>query len=176
MSQWIRSLLAVALLVLWSVPAACEYYQYRDENGVLRFTDDIASVPPDQRPTVTTHQSVPSGPAGQKGGSSIGTEAAAAGAATQPNLPGSRTWEGRKTQQLAEFDRKQAELDRMFSDLQNQRVKLESQAPSPKASFEEKAVYNQKVAALNARIDRYEEELAAFTQQVKDYNAKFKKK
>jgi len=177
MWKWFKSLLVAGLVVSWTMPAFCEYYQYRDENGVLRFTDDIASVPPDQRPGVTTHSSVVSSPAAEASGPSTGKKVSAPQAATkQNNRSGGSTWEAQKALRLSEFDRKQVELDREFTDLQNQRAKLEAEAPSHKASFEEKAVYNKKVAALNAKIDRYEEELAAFTQQVNDYNAKVKKK
>ena len=173
----IRNVLVVGMIVLWTSPAWCEYYQYRDANGVLRFTDDMASVPPDQRPTVTTRRSVISRSEADDSGSSEERNTSQSQAATKKDkLPSTNTWEGKKAKELEEFDRKQAELDRMFADLQNQRTQMEAKAPSEKASFEEKAVYNQEVQALNAKIDRYEEELAAFTQQVNDYNAAFKKK
>ena len=174
MWKWIGNIV-VAGIVLCAMPAWGEYYQYRDANGVLRFTDDIASVPPDQRPGVTTRRSVESSPVQKSNDPSPGKKVPSSIEATQQGvLPGVNTWEGKKSKQLAEFDRKQAELDRMFTELQNERAALEAKAPSTKASFEEKAVYNQKVKALNAKIDRYEEALAAFTKQVNDYNAQFK--
>jgi len=177
MGKWILNIVAAGMVALWTMPAWCEYYQYRDANGVLRFTDDIASVPPDQRPGVTTHRSVVSRPAQGDSGSSAGSKASASPAPSRQGTPPSaKTWEGKTASQMAEFDRRQAELDRTFAELQNERTRLEAKAPSPKASFEEKAVYNRKVAALNAKIDRYEEELAAYTQQVKAYNAQIKKK
>jgi len=177
MWKWLRNLVVAGMVALWAMPAWCEYYQYRDANGVLRFTDDIASVPPDQRPGVTTHRSVESSPVSKAGAPSAGEKVPAPRAAVQQGkIPGGSTWEGKKAKQLAEFDRKQAELDRKFTELQNERAQLEAKAPSGKASFEEKAVYNQKVAKLNAKIDSYEEELAAFTQQVNAYNAQVKKK
>ncbi len=71
MQKWIRSILVAGMVVLWTMPAWCDYFQYRDENGVLRFTDDLASVPPDQRPGVTTHQSVKSNPVPPKTAVSI---------------------------------------------------------------------------------------------------------
>ena len=46
----IRNLLLAGMVVYWATPAFCEYYQYTDQNGVLRFTDNLASIPPDQRP------------------------------------------------------------------------------------------------------------------------------
>lgn len=176
MGKWILNMLVAGMVALWTVPAWCEIYQYRDQNGVLRFTDDIASVPPDQRPGVTTRRSVESRPGKGEAASPAGKKVSASPVPSQQETRSSaNTWEGKKARQMGEFDRKQAELDRKFTDLQNERTRLAAKAPSPKASFEEKAVYNRKVAALNARIDRYEEELAAFTQQVNAYNAKVKK-
>ncbi len=69
----------------------------------------------------------------------------------------------------------QAELNQTYKSLQAEQAELEAKAPPKKASFEEKAVYNQKVTALNTKIDRYEEEMAAFRQQVNAYNVHVKK-
>ena len=169
--------MVAGLVALWTMPAWCEYYQYRDENGALRFTDDLSSVPPDQRPGVTTHQSVQSKPVPPKNGAAAEKSASRQQAsAKQETLPSGNTWEGKKAQKLAEFDSKQAELNQTYASLQAERANLQANAPSEKASFKEKAVYNQKVTALNAKIDRYEEDMAAFSQQVNDYNAQFKKK
>ena len=74
-----------------------------------------------------------------------------------------------------EFDRMQAELSQTYTSLQAEQAELEAKVPSKKASFEEKAVYNQKLTALNTKIDRYEEEVAEFRQQVNAYNAHAKK-
>jgi predicted RNase H-like nuclease (RuvC/YqgF family) len=176
MRKTIRNILVAGMVVLWTMPAWCEYYQYRDEKGALRFTDDLSSVPPDQRPGVTTHQSVQSQPVAQKKGAAAEKSASRPPASEkQDSLPSGDTWEGKKARKLAEFDSKQAELNQTYTALQAERADLQANAPSKKASFEEKAVYNQKVTALNARIDRYEEEMAAFSQQVNDYNAQVKK-
>lgn len=176
MRKSIRNILVAGMVVLWTMPAWCEYYQYRDENGTLRFTDDLSSVPPDQRPGVTTHQTVQSQPVPQKNGAAVEKGASrSAASAKQEDLPSGDTWEGKKARKLAEFDSKQVELNKTYTSLQAERADLQANAPSKKASFEEKALYNQKVTALNARIDRYEEEMAAFSQMVNDYNAQLKK-
>lgn len=176
MQKWIRRILVAGMVVLWTMPAWCDYFQYRDENGVLRFTDDLASVPPDQRPGVTTHQSVKSNPAPPKTAVSIdNTESRTSASVPQGRLPSSGTWEAKKAREIAEFDRMQAELNQTYKSLQAEQAEHAAKAPSKKASFEEKAVYNQKVTALNTKIDRYEEEVAAFRQQVNAYNAHAKK-
>jgi len=176
MRKWIRSILVAGMVVLWTMPAWCEYFQYRDENGVLRFTDDLASVPPDHRPGVTTHQSVQSNPASPKTAVSIeNPESRPSASMPQGRLPSSDTWEGKKARKIMEFDRMQAELSQTYTSLQAEQAEHAAKAPSKKASFEEKAVYNQKLTALNTKIDRYEEEVAEFRQQVNAYNAHAKK-
>ena len=42
------SLLAL-VVCLWSAIGFSEFYRYRDENGVLRFTENIADIPKNQR-------------------------------------------------------------------------------------------------------------------------------
>ena len=37
--------------------ASAEYYKYRDQNGVLRYTDNLADIPEDQRPKIETRSS-----------------------------------------------------------------------------------------------------------------------
>jgi len=52
------AMLAVVLmlLVVGSDPAAADIYKYRDAQGVLRYTYDLAEVPEDQRPQVQTYE------------------------------------------------------------------------------------------------------------------------
>ena len=44
------------MLVVGSDPAAADIYKYRDAQGVVRYTYDLAEVPEDQRPQVQTYE------------------------------------------------------------------------------------------------------------------------
>ena len=50
----------IMLLILLVLPAlaSAEIYKYRDQNGVLRFTDNLAEVPLAQRETVDEYQEI----------------------------------------------------------------------------------------------------------------------
>ena len=52
-----RLLYALLFLICMWLPssALAEYYQYRDQNGVLRFTDNLADVPEDQRQQIESY-------------------------------------------------------------------------------------------------------------------------
>lgn len=168
----IRYLLVIGMVVFWLTPAFGEYYQYTDSNGVLRFTDDLASVPPEQRPDVTTHQSVEGQAVQQTTGAAVkkraNRSAAAAGKSTQPS---GGTWQERNAQKRHELDQMQAALRETFAALQGERSALEANAPPKGATFKEKVAYTDKVEALNAKIVRYEEQLDAYNQKVNAFNA-----
>ena len=172
----IRNVLLAGMVVFWAAPAFCEYYQYTDQNGILRFTDDLASVPPDQRPDVKTHQSVESQPSQRTTGNSVKEKASGSTAATEAGTgPTGGTWQGRNSQKKQELDQMQAELKTTFAALQVERSALEAKAPVKGATFEEKVAYTGKVEALNAKISSYEEKLDAFNQKVNAYNSQVKK-
>ncbi len=46
---------AVAVFLFLSTPSLAEFYRYRDANGIIRFTDNLGEVPPDQRPEVDSY-------------------------------------------------------------------------------------------------------------------------
>jgi hypothetical protein len=48
------------LMILVLIPGVCfaEFYKYRDANGVLRFTDNLADVPKHQRDNIEQYQEI----------------------------------------------------------------------------------------------------------------------
>lgn len=172
----IRNVLLAGCVVLWATPALCEYYQYTDPNGVLRFTDDLASVPPDQRPDIKTHQSVKSDSVQPKTGeAATGKTSPHKGSSEKGASPSATSWKGRNAQKKLELDQMQADLKKTFKALQAERSALESNAPPEGASFKQKVTYTNKVEALNAKIARYEEQLDVFNEKVNAYNTQAKK-
>jgi hypothetical protein len=172
----IRNVFLAGLVVFWAVPAFGEYYQYTDRNGVLRFTDDLASVPPDQRPGVKTHQSIESQPV-QQPADNAGTEkvSRSTAATEKETAPSGGTWQGRNSQKKQALDQMQAELKATFEALQTERAALEAKAPPTGATLEEKVAYAEKVEDLNAKIVSYEERLEVYNQEVNAYNSQAKK-
>ena len=50
MANGMRALLLAGLILTTAAAASAgQFYRYTDENGVLRYTDNLATVPPEQR-------------------------------------------------------------------------------------------------------------------------------
>lgn len=172
----ITRLLLAGILVLLTSPVWGEYYQYTDENGVLRYTDNIAAIPPDQRPKVKIYESVKSSPVQEKSDVRATARAGASltpASADQDIIPDAA---GRWTDRLARqaeaaegLDRIQADLNQTFMSLQNEKMALEAKATTTASGD-----YQKQVDALNAKIARYESQLLEFREKEKAYNAQYK--
>lgn len=169
-------LLIAGALVLLAAPAHCEYYQYRDASGVLRFTDDIANVPPEQRTDVKTYQSVRSS---QSQPADIKQEKGNGSRKPLPindnPSPQSGSWNERISRQADELDRMQVELVKDYSALQSERAALEKNVPSAWATKEIRKAYRRQVKALNAKIARYETQYAQYREKEKTFNSRYNK-
>ena len=164
-------------MVLWlATPALGEYYKYTDHNGVLRFTDDLASVPQDQRPDVRTYESVKSSPVQRATGSPLETKEILSSSPVENETPPSAgTWKETIFRQANELDQMQVELNKTFLELQGERTVLKAQAPVQGAPVTASTAYRKQVDALNAKIERYEKQQAEYKEKVKAYNLKFGK-
>ena len=166
MSFFVRIILLAGMIGCLAVPAFGKYYQYTDANGVLRFTDNLADVPKDQRPNVKTYKSV-------KGSVVKGEDGP--GSAVKAAKPSTGSWDEKMARQRHQLDRRQAELNKLFMKLQNERTALAAKAPPAGASAKTIAAYRQQVEDLNARIGRYEKQRAEFEKKVNEFNAKSNK-
>ena len=172
----IRVLLLAAMIVYWSAPVFGEYYQYRDGNGVLRFTDDINRVPPDQRFKVKSYSSIESQPVpatnqtsdrGDDGDSNIAEKA-------ETQIVDDASYD-KNNHVLKELKQMRAELTQTRQDILAEQAGLKSKAPTENASYKQKADYNIKVDALNAKITNYQTQLKNYNQKLSEYNAQFNK-
>jgi hypothetical protein len=164
-------LLSGLTILLVSGTAWGQYYQYTDENGVLRYTDNLAVVPPDQREDVKTHESVVSAPVEENKSAATsnvsGSQPPAGAAASKRPAPAGSWKEGVSKRKAAaeELDHMQAELNQAFMTLQNEKSELTAKEPPPGAASKEKQAYRRKVEALNKKIERYENQLKVFKEK-----------
>jgi hypothetical protein len=143
------------LLILLALPAlaAAEIYKYRDQNGVLRFTDNLTEVPVEQRENVDQYQEIKT--------REVVTEPAPASASEQAVVQDAQAAE------KALLDEKAA-LDIEYSQLMEMRKSLEA-APQT-GTPEEIAAHEKKIKDYNARLKIYEIQQKSFRAKVQAYN------
>ena len=179
MQKKMRALLLVGLILSVAATAWAEqFYRYTDENGVPRYTDNLANVPPEQRKNMATHESVVSSPVQAK--KSVPSVSSGT-ASTQPsqktgNARTERTGSWRegaaqRKEAAQELDRMQADLSEMFQSLQSERSALAAKQPSPGATEEVMQTYREQVEVLNRKIEHYENQLKLFRDKEAGFQA-----
>ncbi len=157
-------------LFLAALPASAEFYKYRDASGVLRFTDNLAEVPPDQRPNVSTYEGV------QTSGNAPEEQAAAPPGADGQREAAVAGGTGSEVKEDLEEERKRLEgvkqtLDKEREDLARQKEALKEERKNLRDERDAR-VYNEKVKELNDRIAEYEQRRKAFQEQADGLNAR----
>lgn len=167
----------LVLICIWlPMTAAAEYYKYRDQNGVLRYTDNLADVPEDQRPKMETR---------------IQTE----DYSPSPEPVQAEPEDEERQKKIREFNQKMADqrqalsremqsgsagehlqriknsLDQEYAQLMKEKeamLKLRGQVKT----VAEGKVYKAKVAVFNKKIADFEARRKAFMEQADAFNQK----
>ena len=139
--------LFLVLLVLPMLVSA-EIYKYRDQNGVLRFTDNLTEVPIDQRENIEQYQEI-------KTTGAVGQSTANEEAVQDPKVI------------EKELTDEKGVLDNQYSQLMEMRSSIEA-APQP-GTPEEIASHEQKIKDYNAQLKIYEVKQKAFREKVAEY-------
>lgn len=160
----------ITLLVISSPQlTSAEFYKYRDSNGVLRFTDNLAEVPADQRPKVTSYQQVEDFQPPADRLESKPTPKAE----QQMRDPDTEKAPGSQAAHIAsryqELNQKRAALDQEYNNLISAQQTIAEERKSA-ATKEEKQAVNLKVQQLNERIADFEQKRSAFEKEVREFN------
>jgi predicted nucleic acid-binding Zn-ribbon protein len=151
-----------------AIPSFAAFYQYTDESGVLRFTDDLTQVPEEQRPKVKKYL---------EPDDSLTPEQRAQKALDARQEPAAEEKMGvSKEEYLAEFerlDKKKTGLDQRYTELAKERNGLAKEKEAISSETELKD-YNEKVSSLNKRITAFEREREVFSKEVDAFNELFK--
>ena len=156
----IFAMLMMLLVIGSSNPAAADIYKYRDAQGVVRYTYDLAEVPEDQRPQVQTYEEAPTeSSASSQAGEASGDDQDKAEKKTDDDLVVDE-----KT--IEELNQKKKELDAEFAGLMEEKYKLlkEKTKLDTLAGRDTVAVaeYDNKVTELNRKIAEYQKRREAF--------------
>ncbi len=163
LKYWLLILITMGI----ATSALAEFYQYTDQSGVLRFTDDLTQVPEDQRPTVKKYL---------EPDDSLTPEQRAQKALDARQEPAAEEkLEISGGEYLVEFerlDKKKTGLDQRYTELIKERNDLAKVKEEISSEAELKA-YNEKINSLNKRITAFEAEREVFSKEVDAFNARF---
>ena len=162
--------LVLGLLLGLGASAWAEYYKYRDENGAIRFTDDIMQVPVDQRQKIERYKSFestqPNPTPNVSSDKNTVQNSNPGGEGEEEGGPKSagKVDEGPILARKAELEAEQAALKTDFADLQKEKKRLDEMAEELKKVNDrnKNAQHRDAVTKLNERIQKYNERRKKF--------------
>lgn len=156
----------ILLLSLIPAEASCtDMYQYTDQNGQVRWTDDLSQVPEAQRSTAEqtkkTAADTASGettPLGDDASPESGASAADAAAPANPT-----------DIDRAALEAEKADLDTQYQQLIEERKVLE-QLKAESSDTTDRTALNDRIEQYNRKTEAYEQQLNRFNEKVNAYN------
>ena len=155
--EWLLAILA--LVISNVVPAQAELYKYRDAQGHVCYTDNLAEVPKDQRPHIQALEEVAATP-------SATTIEARAVVEDKPQAATDPSDEVVNEETITDLNSRKQELDKEFAGLMDEKYKLLREKHQLDGlagrDVEARKAYEDKVTALNERIADYQIRRNAF--------------
>jgi len=188
--------IVAAVLFLFSIPAHAEFYQYKDDNGVVHYTDNYSTIPAPYRSQVESHAETPpdatreaatakpQASEKEKSAPPAWNQDSEEEKETQDNVvpePTEASAEGGQKESKTEWLKEQRagllkrkeQLDRQHENLIKERQELQSKRDKMEEPAEIEA-YNQKVQELNEKITQYQEKQSALKSEIESYNKRIK--
>jgi MoaA/NifB/PqqE/SkfB family radical SAM enzyme len=172
MGKWTGAVLLLALLCL-ALRAEAEFYRYTDENGVLRFTDNLQEVPADQRPGLKKYKEADDDltPAQRAAKRQREAEAARQTKIKQRQQEKLDDVGEIRIDSPEDFERIKADLEDDHESLMRRKAALEAERDTL-TTAEEVHAYRKKIDRLNEEIQRFEERRKKFVQKADQFNTR----
>lgn len=153
------------LMVLMLIPTLshAEFYKYRDASGVLRFTDNLAEVPEDQRPKVQSYKE----PDDYLTPEQKAAKLKAASTSGDTASTNKKTTSLEKTQATRiDLNKKKMALDQEYGELMKTKEALMAAENDAMKTVEGTREHREKITRLNLRIVDFEKRRKAFEKEV----------
>jgi predicted metal-dependent hydrolase len=164
-----KIILLSTCIFLMSMPVAGEYYQYKDGQGNLRFTDDPANIPKEIQTDITAYESVENFSFEESLETSSSSDVISEG---DTNVQIIENTEAEQRPEREVLDEMRAALDQTEASLKEQHEELKAQAPGKTASKTQTDEYLKKVDELKVKMADYQKQQQAYNEKVKAYNAR----
>jgi len=160
--------------LLFSVSASAEFYKYTDENGNVRFTDDINQVPEEQRSRIRSYvesqsEEVPEQEATQENPEKSEQQA------NFPDLSEDVAEEGSIEELKSRIDEIKKEIDQEYEALLKEKKQLAEDKKQVKTK-EQIASYNKRIGSYNLRGEDFMKKQKERDALIDNYNARLAKK
>ncbi len=174
----LRQCVIVLILTTFPALASAEFYKYVDKNGNVRFTDNLANVPADQRSLVDEYEELPY-PSSQEKRTEVGAEEEVAReksdqpaeTAHPPKEPlVERMKSNAAAQKLKETG---ARLREEYEALMKEREQLDKISTIRMTPAARKELV-EKITGFNARIRDYDKRKEAYNKEAQAHNASIK--
>lgn len=154
-------LLLTVLFTAGSISA--EIYKYIDKNGQKRWTDDINQIPPSQRDSVETMDSVQSAPESNTGQVETNVPPADSSAESAPLDAATGTLDREA------LEKEKAALDALYQALLTEQKALE-QMKTETLDAATQADLNKRINAFNNKTEQYKTQLDQFNKKIEVFN------
>jgi hypothetical protein len=164
-------ILFIIVGILLSPPAWGQMYRYKDSSGTVRFTDNLTDVPEKQREAIIVQENTP-----DLTGDSNNTKLHEKAVIDATRSDSDETEEiSDNSSRIDRFLKIKTALDEENAQFTKESLALSDEVKtlSGKAAIN---AYNEKVSALNARVDDYEKRRAAFQKEADAFDAALKKR
>jgi hypothetical protein len=158
-------------IVLFSMSASAEYYRYVDKDGNVHYTDDLTSIPENQRTDINEYT-------GFQDGSSDQEKDEQKEETPQPLLEKEQVKNKPDMDKFSEIkkqlDQKKEKLDEEYKALMEERKDIEKNKNKYRSKSQAKK-YNKAILEFNAKIEDYEKRKNLFNKEVEEYNERVEK-
>lgn len=164
------------LFLLLAAPVTAQFYRYTDQNGGVRFTDDLYKVPAEQRGSIREYRESATGSAtfSREGGTEIEASQRAGAHPNENQVFGSVATAPDATVSLKELrtqiEKMKEEVEAEYLALVNEKDVLATERGS-KMTQEDLVAYNRAVDAFNQRAINYERMSSELSEMVDEFNA-----
>jgi len=165
-------------------PVWAEMYRYKDAGGVVRFADNLANVPKNQRPGLSVYDSEPS-PATPLATEQPFDRSPTSDLNLKTQEKPERVNSTAESQPSGDISNDPSRIDQLLKiktalDAENAQFVKESLALSEEkktlSGSEAIKAFNEKISALNARVEDYEKRRAAFQKEADAFDAALQKR
>jgi hypothetical protein len=160
--------------LLFSGSAFAEFYKYTDEDGNIRFTDDINQVPAEQRSKIRSYVESQSEEVSEQATKQENPEQSEP-QSNIPDLSEENAEEGSLDELKSRIDQIKEELDQEYAALMKEKDQLaeERKEVKDKAQIES---YNKKIESYNKRGEEFMKKQKERDALIQDFNARIEKK